>query len=71
VIDRVDDRPAPLAGVRDVAPDALEVVALLVEGPLGQLAEPGANDRAAVPEPETSLMSIGNFDACIRSKPSA
>src|SRR4051794_29201825 len=50
VVDRVLDRPAALAGVRHVAADALEVVALLVERPLGQLAQPRADDRAAVPE---------------------
>ena len=71
VVDRVDDRPAALARVRDVAAQALEVVALLLERPLGELAQPGADDRAAVPEARDLLDSIGNFDLCISSKPSA
>src|SRR3954447_3867497 len=50
VVDRVDDRPAALAGVRDMGAQVLEVVALGLEGALGELTQPGAHDRAAVPQ---------------------
>src|SRR5215210_5190118 len=50
VVDRVDDRPTALARVGDMSPQALEVVALRGERVLGQLAQPRAHDRAAVPE---------------------
>src|SRR3954452_12728044 len=54
-LDPVGHHPAALAGVVDVAAQALEVVALLVERALGELAQPGAHDRAAVPQPRDLL----------------
>src|SRR6478609_723470 len=54
-VDAVVHHPAALAGVVDVALQAPEVVALLLEGQLGELAQPGAHDRAAVPEPRDLL----------------
>jgi hypothetical protein len=55
VIDGVDDRPSPLARVGHEPADALQVVALGLEGALGQLAQPRAHDRAAVPQPRDLL----------------
>src|SRR2546430_16981607 len=40
VRDRLEDRPAALARVRDPAFDARELAALLLEGALGELEEP-------------------------------
>src|SRR3954451_17774320 len=54
-LDPVGHHPAALAGVVDVALQALEVVALLVERQLGELAQPGPHDRAAVPQPRDLL----------------
>ena len=51
MVDRVDDRPAPFAGVGHVAAQGGQVVALLLERPLGELAQPRAHDRPAVPQP--------------------
>src|SRR5438477_4463185 len=50
VRDRLEDGPASLARVGDVALDVLEVAALGLEGALRQLEEPGPNDAALVPD---------------------
>src|SRR5579859_1983783 len=48
--DGFEDRPAALAGIRDVALDVLEVAALGLERALRELEEPGAHDAALVPD---------------------
>src|SRR4051794_10802217 len=49
-LDAVGHHPAALARIVDVALQAAELVALLLEGALGELAQPRAHDRAAVPQ---------------------
>src|SRR6266542_1560904 len=55
VIDRLMDRPAPLAGVLDVALDPLELVALGLERALGELEQPRTDHAAVVPDPGDGL----------------
>src|SRR5215211_1929495 len=49
-LDRVLDRPAALARVLDIGLEPAEVVALLLERPRGELAQPRADHRALHPE---------------------
>src|SRR3990172_8496265 len=49
VRDGLEDGPAALAGIGDVALDPLEVAALLLERPLGELEEPRPHDAPVVP----------------------
>ena len=51
LVDRLEDRPAPLARVLDVALDPLELRALLLEGRVQQVEQPRAHDRAVAPDP--------------------
>src|SRR6266542_4887388 len=55
VIDRLMDRPAPLAGVLDVALDPLELVALGLERALGELEQPRTDHADVVPDPGDGL----------------
>src|SRR5215204_216801 len=50
LVDRVEDRPAPLARVRDPAADIGQVVALLLERERRQVEQPRAHYRALTPE---------------------
>src|SRR4051795_9019006 len=49
-LDGVLERPPALAAVLDVGLEALEVVALLLEGARGQRVQPRAHDRALLPQ---------------------
>ena len=49
LVDRVEDRPAALAGVLDVAADLLQV-RILLEREHEQVEQPAADDRAVLPE---------------------
>src|SRR5215216_1149001 len=50
LVDRLEDRPAALAGVLDVARDVAEVVPVLLERVAEELEEPRAHDRAVAPD---------------------
>src|SRR6266540_1849651 len=50
LVDRLEDRPAALAGVLDVPRDAGEVAAVRVEGVVQELEQPRADDRAVAPD---------------------
>src|SRR2546427_6206522 len=50
LVDRLEDGPAALAGVVDVAADLLQT-RILVEREHEQVEEPAAHDRAVLPEP--------------------
>jgi hypothetical protein len=49
VVDRLEDRPAALAGVLDVAADLLEA-GIVLERPVQQVEQPGAHDRPVAPD---------------------
>src|SRR5262245_655122 len=50
LVDRLEDRPATLARVVDIAGDALEVVPVLVECVVEEVEQPRPHDRAVAPD---------------------
>src|SRR6187431_1985043 len=49
LVDRLENRPAPFAGILDVAGDVLQIVALRLECRIQELEQPAAYDRAVAP----------------------
>src|SRR5687767_2533864 len=64
VRDRLEDRPAALAGIGDPAFDVREIGPLLRERALGELEEPGAYDAALQPHARDALGVDPEF-ACV------
>src|SRR5438309_6597296 len=50
LLDRLEDRPAPLARVLDVGSDVVELRPMLLERGMQQLEQPGPDDRAVPPD---------------------
>ena len=71
LVDRLDDGPAPFAGVLDVAGDALQVVPLGLERGMEELEQPAPDDRAVAPDSRDVVQVEVELDEFMMSNPSA